>query len=90
MAGFEPDPSGWFCPILDRSSYQNVLAARDFFSIEPLVKGKLTRCMVLSAIDLSARNVEILGVRSQPNGPWMEQIACHATGGERFLPARGT
>ena len=32
-----------------------MLAACDFFSIELLVKGKLIRCMVLFAMDLSTR-----------------------------------
>src|SRR4030042_588445 len=36
-------------------NHWGVVAAGDFFSIEPLVKGKLIRCMVLSAMDLSTR-----------------------------------
>ncbi len=50
-------------------SHWNILAARDFFSIELLVKDKLVRCMVLFAMDLATRKVQILGVRPQPNGP---------------------
>ncbi len=58
---------------------------RDFFSIELLVRGKLIRCLVLFAIDLSTRKVEILGVRPQPNGAWMEQIARNLAGEGSFL-----
>lgn len=70
------------------SSHWNVLAACDFFSIELLVKGKLIRCMVLFAIDLSTRKVEILGVRPQPNGPWMEQVARNLTCDDSFLAGK--
>jgi putative transposase len=31
--------------------------------------------MVLFAIDLSSRKVEILGIKPNPDGTWMEQIA---------------
>jgi putative transposase len=43
---------------------------------------------VLFAIDLSTRKVEILGVRPQPNGPWMEQIARNLTCEESFLAGK--
>ena len=43
-------------------SHWSVLAACDFFSVELLVRGRLVRCMVLFAIDLSTRKVKILGV----------------------------
>jgi len=66
-------------------SHWNVLAACDFFSIELLVKGKLIRCMVLFAIDLPTRKVEILGIRVHPNGSWMEQIARNVTWDDTFL-----
>ena len=35
--------------------------------------------MVLFAIDLATRKVEILGVQHDPNGKWMEQIARNVT-----------
>ena len=66
-------------------SHWNVLSACDFFSIELLIRGKLIRCMVLFAIDLPTRKVEILGTRVHPNGPWMEQIARNMTWGDNFL-----
>jgi len=66
-------------------SHWEVLAACDFFSVELLVRGKLIRCMVLFAIELATRKVEILGIRPQPNGPWMEQIARNVSGEGGFL-----
>jgi len=60
-------------------SHWNVMAACDFFSVELLVRKKLIRCMVLFAIDLATRKVEILGVHPLPNGSWMEQIARNIT-----------
>jgi putative transposase len=61
-------------------SHWEVLTACDFFSVELLAKGKLIRYMVLFAIELSTRKVEILGIHPQPNGPWMEQVARNFSG----------
>jgi putative transposase len=69
-------------------SHWEVLAACDFFSVELLVKGKLVRCMVLFAIELSTRKVEILGIHPQPNGSWMEQIARNVSGEGGFLAGK--
>jgi len=63
-------------------SHWSVLTACDFFSVELLVRGRLIRCMVLFAIDLSTRKVEIIGVKPDPNGIWMEQIARNVTDDE--------
>ena len=41
--------------------------------------------MAFFAIELSTRKVEILGIRPQPNGPWMEQIARNVSGEGGFL-----
>jgi hypothetical protein len=56
-------------------THWNVLTACDFFSIELFTPRGLVRCMVLFAIDLSTRKVEILGVKSNPDGIWMNQVA---------------
>jgi len=85
--GLDPEPSTtkkttWRDFI---KSHWNVLAACDFFSVELMVRGKLIRCMVLFAMDLATRKVEILGVRSQPNGQWMEQIARNITWEDNIL-----
>jgi putative transposase len=69
-------------------SHWNVLAACDFFSVELLVKARLIRCMVLFAIELSTRKVEILGVRPQADGLWMEQIARNVSGEGGFLAGK--
>jgi len=63
-------------------SHWSVLAACDFFSVELLVRGRLVRCMVPFAIDLSTRKVQILGVKPDPNGIWMEQVARNVTDDE--------
>jgi putative transposase len=89
------EPGGYLCYLTRKTTWReflkshwNVLAACDFFSIELLVKGKLRRYMVLFAIDLATRRVEILGVRPQPDGPWMEQIARNLTGEGSFLAGK--
>jgi transposase InsO family protein len=49
------------------------------------------RCYVLFAIKLSTRKVELLGIRPQPDGKWMAQIARNMANeegllvGQRFL-----
>jgi putative transposase len=57
------------------ASHMDVMAATDFFSVEVLTPKGLVRHMVLFAIDLSSRRVEILGVNHSPDGQWMKQIA---------------
>ena len=69
-------------------SHWSVLSACDFFSVEVLVSGRLVRCMVLFAMHLSTRRVSILGVRSDPNGPWMEQVARNLTWEDNFLSGK--
>ena len=69
-------------------SHFSVLAACDFFSIELLVKGRLIRRMVLFAMNLSTRKVDILGIRPQPNDSWMEQIARNLTCDGSFLAGK--
>ena len=85
--GYDPEPeitrlTTWKQFI---QSHWNVLAACDFFSVELLVRGRLVRCMVLFAIDLSTRTVEILGVKPDPNGAWMAQVARNATDSENGI-----
>lgn len=43
------------------------------------MKRSLVRYHVLFAIELATRRVDILGIVSEPNGPWMEQIARNVT-----------
>jgi len=44
--------------------------------------------MVLFALHVATRKVEILGVDAQPNGPWMEQIARNVSGDGGFLAGK--
>ena len=73
-------------------SHMNVLAACDFFSVELLTKRGLVRVMVLFVIDLATRKVKILGIKSNPDGQWMKQMARNLTNwdngileGKRYL-----
>jgi len=60
-------------------SHMNVLAATDFFSVELLTPRGLVRCMVLFVIDIGTRKVQIAGVTTEANGPWMHQMARNMT-----------
>ncbi len=53
----------------------DAIAAADFFSVEVLTVGGLVRYLVLFVIELNTRRVHIAGIRSQPDGAWMAQIA---------------
>ena len=44
--------------------------------------------MVLFALHVATRKVEILGVDAQPNGPWMEQIARNVSAEGGFLTGK--
>ena len=73
-------------------SHMDVLAATDFFSVELLTKRGLVRCMVLFVIELSTRRVHIAGVKTDPDGEWMKQVARNLTdcedgflNGKRYL-----
>lgn len=61
------------------------MVACEFFFVELLAGNGLIRCMVLFAIELSTRKVEILGIRPDPNGIWMEQVARNATDFEKSI-----
>jgi hypothetical protein len=87
--GFDPKPdltpkTTWKEFIRSR---WNVLAACDFFPVELLIKGKLVRCMVFIAIELSTRKVETLGIRPQPTAPgWSRSHAMSAVRAVFFSP----
>jgi putative transposase len=89
-AGYDPEPDRT-CKTTWKEfikSHWSVLAACDLLSVELLIKDRLVRCLVLFAIELSTRRVEILGVRPQPDCRWMEQIARNATGEDGFLASK--
>ena len=60
-------------------SHKDVMAATDFFSIELLTPRGLVRCMVLFVIDIASRKVEIAGIKTDPDGNWMKQMARNLT-----------
>ena len=57
----------------------DVIAATDFFTVELLTPRGLVRCMALFVIDLASRKVEIVGVKIDPDGQWMKQMARNLT-----------
>lgn len=61
------------------SSHWDSLYACDFFSVEVLAGLGTVRCMVFFVIELRTRAVTIAGIRVNPNGRWMEQIARNLT-----------
>lgn len=63
-------------------SHADVIAATDFFSVELLTPRGLVRCMVLFVIDIATRRVDIAGIKADPDGAWMLQIARNLTDGE--------
>jgi transposase InsO family protein len=77
--GHNPDPQTKTTWAQFLKTHWNIIAACDFFSVELLTPKGLIRCMVFFAIDLSSRKVEILGVKADPDGQWMMQIARNIT-----------
>lgn len=55
------------------------MAATDFCCVEVLIPGGLVRCMILLIINIASRRVEIAGIKTDPNGDWMRQIARNVT-----------
>ena len=60
-------------------AHWEVLAATDFFTVEVWTRSGLVRVVVLFVIELSTRRVEIAGICTQPDGPWMTQISRNLT-----------
>lgn len=74
--GFDPDPkvrkkTTWKEFI--RSHWES-LAAIDFFTVEIHTWYGLARYMVLFAVELKSRKVEITGIIPQADGEWMKQM----------------
>jgi len=79
--GLVPDPE-WKKSITWKEflkSHWNLLAATDFLSVEILTPFGLQRCLILFFIDISTRKVELGGVKINPDGKWMEQVARNQT-----------
>ncbi len=62
-------------------SHSESLYACDFFSIETLGLLGLQRHMVLFVMEVQTRVVKIAGIRVDPDGEWMKQIARNLTDG---------
>ena len=56
-------------------SHMAVLAATDFLSVELPTPRGLVRCFVLFVIDIATRKLQIAGIKAQPDGAWMKQVA---------------
>jgi hypothetical protein len=55
------------------------LAAADFFTVEVLTWRGLVRYVVFFVMTLKTRTVEIAGIMSHPDEPWMTQMARNLT-----------
>ena len=73
-------------------SHWGVLAAADFFTVEVWTATGLTRYVVLFAIELATRRVQIAGITSEPDCAWVVQCGRQLTDavdgfliGKRFL-----
>ena len=60
-------------------SHWEVLAATDFLSVEILMPFGLMRCMILFFIDIQTHAVKLGGVKINPDGAWVKQIAKNMT-----------
>jgi transposase InsO family protein len=61
------------------AAHWGAIAATDFFTVEILTAHGLVRHHVFFVIDLATRLVEIAGVRVNPDGRWMSQVARNLT-----------
>ena len=60
-------------------SHLHCLCACDFFNVEVLGVFGAVRCSVFFVIRLETREVHIAGIRVNPNGEWMRQVARNLT-----------
>jgi transposase len=60
-------------------SHLHCLYACDFFTVEVLGVFGAVRCSVFFVIRLETREVHIAGIRVNPNGEWMRQVARNLT-----------
>lgn len=70
-------------------AHWGAIAAADFFTVEVLTVRGLVRHLVLLVIDLRTRRVQIAGITSNANRPWMQQVARNLTDGvDGFLSGK--
>ncbi|MGE3165966.1 MAG: integrase core domain-containing protein [Planctomycetota bacterium] len=63
-------------------AHWELLGATDFFSVEVWTPRGLVTYYVLFVLELASRRVSIAGVTSNPNAPFMAQVARELTSGE--------
>ena len=61
------------------TAHWDSLCGCDFFSVETLGLGGTVRYLVFFVISLKTRAVEIAGIRVDPDGEWMKQMARNLT-----------
>ena len=52
-----------------------MITAADFFTVEVLSMAGLIRYHVFFLINIATRRIEIAGIKADPNGSWMQQVA---------------
>lgn len=77
--GVEPAPHRGMSWRTFLKTHWGAIAACDFFTVEVLTWTGLVRYHVFFVIDLATRRVEIAGIRHEPHGQWMEQMARNLT-----------
>jgi putative transposase len=60
-------------------SHWHCLCACDFFNVEILGIFGAVRCSVFFVMEVQTRTVEIAGIRVNPDGEWMKQVARNLT-----------
>ena len=60
-------------------AHWDAIAAADFFTVEVWSRFCLVRYHVLFTIELCTRRVEVLGIKPEPDGSWMKQVARNLT-----------
>lgn len=88
--GLEPAPlrqktSNWKAFL---QAHWGTIAAADFFTTEVWTPRGLITFYVLFVIDLASRRVQIGGITTQPDGPWMAQVARELSGFDGFLSGK--
>jgi putative transposase len=80
-AGIEPAPERLKKRTWKRfmKTHWESLYACDFFSVEVLGVFGTVRHMVFFVLEVKTRAVEIAGIRADPNGEWMKQVARNLT-----------
>ncbi len=73
--GIDPAPDRKFGWLTFLKSHWGCIAATDFFSVEVLTMHGIVRYLVLFAIDLETRRVEIANIAGQTTGDVIEQVA---------------